>query len=238
MNSFDLIVVMPVYNEEEIIETVIDDWNEHLKKLHIKFLIHAYNDGSKDKTLSVLHILEKKYPHLKTTDKPNSGHGPTILKAYRDNTDADWIFQIDSDNEIQADNFQKFWEQRDNYDFLIGKRTSRSQPLSRRIVSSISRLTVRLFYSGKIYDVNSPFRLMRNERFQPLFHSIPADYFAPNVIISGLAGWKKLRTLEIPVIHVNRQTGSVSIKKWKLLKSALRSFRQTISYRFSRNGNF
>ena len=61
----DLTVVMPVYNEEEIISVVIEDWIENLKKLKIDFIIKTYNDGSKDNTLNVLQELENQYPELK-----------------------------------------------------------------------------------------------------------------------------------------------------------------------------
>ena len=62
-------------------------------------------------------------------DKLNSGHGPTILQAYRENSDADWIFQTDSDDEIGPEQFEDLWRSRDNYDFLIGRRV-RLRPAS------------------------------------------------------------------------------------------------------------
>ena len=67
--------------------------------------------------------------------------------------------------------------------------------------------------------------------------TIPEDTFAPNVIISGVACLKKLNVTEIPVHHRNRQTGEVSIKKIKLLKAALKSFFQTITYRIVNGEN-
>ena len=32
--------------------------------------------------------------------KTNSGHGPTILLGYRENSDCAWVFQMDSDDEM------------------------------------------------------------------------------------------------------------------------------------------
>jgi hypothetical protein len=45
-----------------------------------------------------------------------------------------------------------------------------------------------------------------------------------------------MRILEKPVQHNERMTGEVSIKKWKLLKAAGRSFWQTIRFSFSEQG--
>ena len=229
----ELAVVMPVYNEEEIIETVIKDWVEELTKLNISFQIHPYNDGSKDGSLKKLQELEKSIPELIVHDKPNSGHGPTILKAYVENSDFEWVFQLDSDNEMSASSFKELWDSKSGNDFIIGQRTNRDQPLSRKIVSFISRLIIKVFYSSTIYDVNSPFRLMRTEKFKPVFEAIPSYFFAPNIIISGLAGYLKFKTLEVPVNHINRQTGEVSIKKWKLFKFSAKSMLQTIRFRFT-----
>ena len=126
-----LAVVIPVYNEEGSIEVVIADWAKVLDQLQIDYRLCAYNDGSKDNTHKILDGLLDKFPKLHAIHKVNSGHGPTILKGYKENLDCEWLFQVDSDNEMKAEHFPKLWEQRDNYDFLIGKRINRQSPFSR-----------------------------------------------------------------------------------------------------------
>ena len=226
-----LAVIMPVYNEEGIIAAVIKRWSSALDALGIDYSVHAYNDGSKDKSLPILTALAQTHPTLTVHDKTNSGHGSTILQGYRENAGRyTWLFQIDSDNEMGPECFHVLWENRKQYDFLVGIRDGRNQPLSRKIVSFVSRLCVRVFYGKGVWDVNSPYRLMRSEKFERIYNMIPADTFAPNVVISGMAARLKLRFFECPVLHENRKTGMVSIKKWKLFKAASRSFKQTIAF--------
>jgi dolichol-phosphate mannosyltransferase len=167
-------------------------------------------------------------------DKPNSGHGPTILKGYKENSDATWIFQTDSDNELPASHFHVLWENRDDYAFLLGLRDGRLQPLPRKLISMISRFVIQMFYKKAVTDVNSPYRLMKSVKLKDVFESIPEDTFAPNVIISGMVGVKNLKLFETLVPHQNRTTGEVSIKKWRLFKAACRSLFQTIMYTYSR----
>ena len=228
----NLAIIMPVYNEEGAIEGVINDWTNLLNDLKINYTIFAYNDGSKDNTSSILHKLKEKYINLRCIDKNNSGHGATILQGYREQSnDYNWIFQIDSDNEMSSEGFKILWEKRFDYDFLVGTRDNRVQPLTRKIISIISRLTVKIFYGmGGPHDVNSPYRLMRSDVFKKLFENIPTDTFAPNVIISGFVANKKINYFEAPVTCKTRTTGEVSIKKWKLLKAAIKSFIQTIIF--------
>jgi glycosyltransferase involved in cell wall biosynthesis len=227
----ELAVVMPLYNEEASIELVVDKWVCEFERLQINFELHAYNDGSKDNSWELLKQLAEKYPALKIHNKVNTGHGPTILLGYREQCHIPWLFQIDSDDELDIMGFEDMWQSKDNYDFLIGNRGNRNSPLARQIITLFTWLTTTLFYGRGIHDINSPFRLMRSVRFKDLFHKIPEDTFAPNVIISGFVAAKKLRYKEVPIVHQFRRAGEVSIKKWKLLKAALRSFWQTIKFR-------
>jgi glycosyltransferase involved in cell wall biosynthesis len=228
MNS--LSVIMPVFNEEGAIAKVLDRWLNELKRLKIDFRIHVYDGGSKDSTVEILNQYADRDSRV-IAHELILPHGPTILFGYRQHCDTKWLFQVDSDDEIGPEFFEKLWEKRNKYDFLIGRRIGRDSPLFRRIVSFFSRAVVRYLYGTGVYDVNSPYRLMRSEVFKDAFNKIHSDALVPNVIISGIACRNKVRILELPVEHKNRTTG-VSIKKMKLLKAAVRSLFQMIRYRF------
>ncbi len=232
----NLALVIPVYNEDEIIKTVVKDWVDTLKQLNISFIIKLYNDGSTDSTKEVLGELYNTYPeYLEVINKPNSGHGPTILKGYVESADAEWVFQVDSDNEMEAKHFSQFWKVKDDYDFIIGKRVGRESPLFRKLMSFISFMTVAIFYGGKVRDVNAPYRLMRNNVFNKGFQKIPSDTFAPNLIVSGLSNKKGLRVKIFDVKFKERETGEVSLGSNipKLMKVSLKSLLQTIQYALS-----
>jgi glycosyltransferase involved in cell wall biosynthesis len=228
---------MPVYNEEGAIRDVIDKWTKEFFRLGIDFQIHAYNDGSRDNTLCILNHLASENNNVIVHDKLNSGHGPTIIQGYRENSNTEWLFQIDSDDEIGAESFGDLWVNRNRFQFLIGKRIRPQQPLTRKLISSISRIIVELLYGNKVYDVNSPYRLMKTEALKKIFFSLPDNMFAPNVVIAGAVSLSRLRCYEIPVQQRERVTGEVSIKKMKLLKAVLQSFYQTITYRFKMKKN-
>jgi dolichol-phosphate mannosyltransferase len=227
----DVAVVMPVYNEAECICDVLDDWTGELDRLAITYRLIVLNDGSRDATAEALARCANK-PQIQVINKKNSGHGPTILQGYGIAVqEARWVFQVDSDNEIKAEQFKKLWTEREKYDAVIGVRDGRQQPFSRKIISWVSRLVVRMFYGQGVIDVNCPFRLMRTEVLKQILQQIPSNTFAPNVAISGFFALRKVGLLNQPVRHTNRQTGEVSIKKMKLLKAAAKSFLQIIQIR-------
>ena len=81
MPSETLTVVVPVFNEEDIVETEIARWVVTLRSLNIPFRIAAYDDGSRDGTLRRLHHLAHHYPEVDVYTHPNCGHGPTMIEA-------------------------------------------------------------------------------------------------------------------------------------------------------------
>ena len=224
----ELAVVMPVYNEAACIAEVIRSWMDCLAALQIDFRLLVLNDGSTDATAQALAGIPASQ-RIEIVHKTNSGHGPTIMTGYRQAVQmAQWVFQVDSDDEMPPGHFEDLWREREGRDFLIGYRENRSSPMGRKFITWVSRVTVRLLFGRGIRDVNCPYRLMRASALGELLPAIPAGAFAPNVILSGLAMRRGLRLMERPIPHRQRRTGSASIVKWKLWRSAGVSFLQTI----------
>ena len=227
----DLAVIMPVYNEEACIVGVVVSWREVLSSLDINFRMMVLNDGSQDGTIPALATFAGD-DRIGVVNKENTGHGPTILRGYRQAVKvADWVFQCDSDGEMKAEHFPVLWEERDGYDALFGVRQGRAQNIGRKLISACSRLTVRLVFGPGVVDVNTPYRLIRADILSRIVNQIPDETFAPNVIISGALAKAGARIYNHPVPHESRQTGAVSIVKWKLWRAAGKSFWQTLRCR-------
>ena len=222
-----LSVVMPVYNEGAVIAEVVTAWIQELERLGIDYEFRAYDDGSADETGRILERLAAEQHGMVVTRKANSGHGPTILRGYRE-AFGEWIFQVDSDDEMGPEHFGQLWAQRDDYDLLVGRRQHRDSPLARRLITAGSRATVWALFGRAVTDVNAPYRLIHRSALARLLSRIPDDTFAPNVIISGLAAREGLRVREVWVPHRGRRTGTVSIVKWRLWRAAACAFAQTL----------
>ncbi len=226
----ELILVMPVYNEAECIVAVVRKWRDAFERLAIDFELLLLNDGSKDDTARELERFEND-PHVRVVNKTNSGHGPTILRGYREAVArADWVFQVDSDDEMGPEPFGEFWKRRDRYDALFGIRWHREQDGARRVLSAGSRVLVGLMFGRGVRDVNVPYRLMRASKLAPIVAAIPEDTFAPNLLISGVLGRERHRVTNRNVLHENRKTGTASLDSRKLGRIALLSGRQTLAF--------
>ena len=234
MESNVLYIVMPAYNEEANIENVVAQWYSVLTKINnqegVKSKLLIANDVSKDKTYEIMLRLTTSYPDLEPLDKPNSGHGATILYLYRKAIEAgaDYIFQTDSDGQTNPDEFWQFWENRNKYDFQIGNRSTREDGIDRIFVTRVLRFVVRLMFGVYVQDANTPFRLMKTDRLQAVLQVIPSDFFLCNVAISAIAVKWNERCRWYPITFKPRQAGTNSINFKRIIKigwKALKDFK-------------
>jgi len=218
---------MPVYNEEGCIAAVVRAWRDTLCAAGIHFTMIVIDDGSRDRTPQILDELAND-ERIRIIHQANMGHGPTILRGYKLAVSlADWVFQCDSDDEMSPESFGRLWAVRRQADAIFGCRQHRSQSIQRWWISMCSRAAVRLFFGRGPKDVNTPYRLLRSSVLEPILEHIPADTFAPNVIISGALSVTGAAIRDVPVACHRRRTGNPSIHRWRLWRAALRSFGQT-----------
>ena len=225
--------VLPAYNEEANIEEVIAQWHPICEKINAEGneakLIIA-NDGSKDRTFAIMQSLQSKYPLLVPLDKPNSGHGATVLYLYRHAIEkgADYIFQTDSDGQTLPEEFWQMWNNRHNYDFQIGTRGGRQDGASRVFVTKTLRLVVWLMFHVWVKDANTPFRLLKTDKLIPILDVIPQDYNLANVAVSAIAVRWNYNIGWYPITFRPRQGGvnSINMKRiFKIGRNALADFR-------------
>lgn len=217
---------MPAYNESENIESTVLQWYPVIEKINesgkaCAFLAIA-NDGSKDNTYEVMTAMkeQKNLTNFLPLNKPNGGHGATVLFLYRFAIEngADYIFQTDSDGQTDPEEFWQMWEHRHEYDLQIGYRKNRQDGASRVFVTKTLKLLVWLMFHEWVTDANTPFRLMKREKLQRIMDVIPKDYFLCNVAITAIAKkWKySMRFYEIT--FKPRQGGVNSINMKRIIK--------------------
>ena len=232
-----LVVVIPVYNEQDCIEEVITSWgsflNGYLKDITFKIVV--INDGSKDNTPKILDDLTTTLPYLHRVHQKNGGHGEAVLNGYAEalKFTPDWVFQVDSDNQFLPEDFPKLWENRSKSDFILGFRKKRYDEFNRLIITRIVRIIIFLLYGVFVTDSNIPYRLIKGTYLPLLLRDLPGRPFAPNIFLTVMAKKDGNDLMFIPVTHKERETGQVSIIKWKLLKVCFRSAKELLSFAFT-----
>jgi dolichol-phosphate mannosyltransferase len=209
-----LAVIIPVYNEEDSIEKVVNDWKKILppKLFDLVFV----NDGSSDHTKSILLKCKKKIKNLIVINKINEGHGKAVCDGYNFaiKKKYKYIFQTDSDNQFFASDFKKLWNKKNdfNYDIILGNRFKRNDPFIRVFLSKfVLRLFLKILFNKNVIDPNIPYRLIRTSFMSEFIKLKPQSFIAPNIIMTLHA--KKV--IFVRVKHSKRSYGEI---QWPLKK--------------------
>lgn len=221
----ELVLVVPVYNEEEAIVQVLTEWRTELERTvgAGKFAILVVDDGSKDRTPERLSALG--WPELRVHRHINRGHGQSCLAGYLEveKMGVPLLFQIDSDGQCDPAGFARVWERRGRKPAIYGRRVTRDDGFARRLISSILRLSLKVTRGTRLNDTNVPFRLYDTALAAAAARRIPADFNLANIAMALLlepAGFE-----EIPIHFRDRIGGQPAVRLWGFAPKALRLHR-------------
>ena len=230
----NLFIVMPAYNEEDNIEAVIKQWYPILKGKGEKSRLVIADSGCTDRTHEIIEDLKKNgYPNIRTFSKGDKQHGPKVLNLYKYAivNGADYIFQTDSDGQTNPDEFGKFWDNRNEYDVVLGYRPIRGDGKDRKFVENVVCLIVRLFFGVRVQDANAPFRLMKTGVVKKYIGRFPKDYNIPNIIFTTYFVYYNEKVLFLPITFKPRQGGKNSINVKSIVKIGIKALGDFAAFR-------
>lgn len=229
-----LYIVIPAYNERDNVRQVIKDWYPIIETFgNEDSRLVIINDGSKDDTYDILCEESRNHPKLLPLTKKNGGHGSTVLYGYWYAIEhkADYIFQTDSDGQTNPEEFKKFWENRREYDAIIGHRVVRGDGKQRKMIENVVCLLLRIIFRVKVKDANAPFRLMRTEVVEKYINRLPKDYNLPNIMFTTYFVYFNDRVKFFEITFKPRQGGVNSINFKKIVKIGWKAIGDFINLR-------
>lgn len=203
-----LCVVMPAWNEGEGIASFVAELNDALSQLDPHFIV--VNDCSTDNTADEVTRLQSQGVSLELHTNPhNSGHGPSTITALALGLARSprAVVAVDGDGQfVPADVLRVATTLlQGGFDVVEGTRTSRNEPLYRRVVSSVTRGLVWSRCGLAPRDANTPLRAYQISSLSEVLKSVPRNSATPNLLISAVSRKWGLRIAEIPVLSVPRR---------------------------------
>jgi glycosyltransferase involved in cell wall biosynthesis len=209
--SIDLTVILPVHNEAESIQKVVEEWLPYLDSLGISFEVLICEDGSTDGTQEILRQLAARHPQVRQDSVDyRRGYGPAVIDGYA-KARGRYALASDSDGQINPRVLSEFWQLRNSYDAVMGVRTPRRDPLSRKIYSRLFYSYHQLLFATKLRDPSCPFVLIETAKARRMIGLL--NYMREGFWWGFVAACKKrgLSICEIEVEHRERFAGTTRV---------------------------
>lgn len=227
-----LSIVMPVFNEQDVIADVLSEFAQVLQRFERPEFI-VVNDCSTDQTGMILQSVQTLIPYLRVINLPqNRGHGAALARAFREAT-GELIFHCDSDRQFVAEDFWLLYQkmEEEGLDAVIGWRGKRKDPFARLLLSRLLQTFLLLLFGVLLPDSNSPFRLYRRKALDRLLLVLPVQPMVPSILMAVGAKKMKMNVGWVEVRHRARTTGKSFLRSWKIFRLCIPAFREVLQFK-------
>ncbi|OUW01530.1 MAG: glycosyltransferase [Betaproteobacteria bacterium TMED156] len=202
-----LSLVIPIFNEENAIASLVDKLNFALnEKYSNNFEVILVDDGSIDNTSEVLSEIEKSYYWLKTITLARNYGQSTALQAGFDFSKGEIIVTMDGDLQNEPADVPRLidlLEENPDVDVISGWRKNRQDAaITRKIPSKIANSIISLVTGVKLHDYGCSLKVYRSKIIKNL-----RLYGEMHRFIPAIASEVGAKIIEIPVVHHPRKTG-------------------------------
>lgn len=148
-------LVVPAYNEEELLASTVGSLLETLKSLDATFEIVIVDDGSADATPQIADRLARDHDEVSVVHQANQGIG-AALKAGIDRASLEYVALWPADMPCEVDDMQPYLAHLGKASVVVGCRRRRPEDynLLMRFNAMLYPYIVRLLFGLRLRDVN------------------------------------------------------------------------------------
>ena len=202
--QLDLSIVVPIYNEAESIETLVQAIADAVGPLDLSYEIICVDDGSKDGSTEVLTNLARRRTDLKAVIlRRNYGQTPAMAAGF-ESAKGKVIVTLDGDLQNDPVDIPLLLAKLDEgYDLVSGWRRKRQDAaLTRLLPSKIANMMIAKVTGVKLHDYGCSLKAYRAELIADMNLYGELHRFLP-----ALAYIEGARITEVPVRHHARRFG-------------------------------
>lgn len=214
--SYQLTIVIPVYNEADNLLRVEKECVEFFKNALVKSKVLFVNDGSRDKSQQLIEeICTRNKDFTFISFKENRGLSAAI-KAGFDYTSTPLVGYIDADLQTSPEDFNKLLEYSKDYHLVTGVRADRKDSFVKNMSSKIANGIRRAFTKDGMDDTGCPLKIIHTDYAKriPMFKGL--HRFLPAMILL-----QNGKIIQIPVQHFPRIAGKANFGLWNRLLGPL-----------------
>jgi hypothetical protein len=202
-------ILMPVCNEADVIEFVINEWIDEVFKYLPKGSEFLFDEAaSTDGTKEILKRLSKKYTFIKVEYRDKKDGFANASRRLYERARCHWVFFTDSDGQYLASDFWKLAKfTNSEFDLIRGAKIGRKDPFIRRFASAIFNKIIQFLFNINYLDFNSAFFIVRKDALKNI---LPTLVCMPTLINTEFLLRLELENYlikQIYVLHRQRQFG-------------------------------
>ena len=214
-----LSLIVPCYNEQEVLPLFHRKATEVLEKMGCEYDLIFVDDGSKDDTLALMKGLAKKDPHVKYLALSRNFGKESAMYAGLCSAKGDYVAVMDADMQDPPSLLPRMLDklQTGKYDCVAARRVSRAgEPKIRSIFARTFYKLVNLISETEIVDGARDFRLMKQDMVRAVIAMGESNRFS-----KGIFSWVGFRTGWVEYENVERAAGTTKWSFWGLVRYAM-----------------
>lgn len=156
MNTPQLSIVVPLYNEEESLPELVAWINRIAKQAKLTYEVILVDDGSNDTSWAVIKDLKIKYAEVKGIKfRRNYGKSAALFSGF-EAARGKVIITMDADMQDSPDEIPELYKmiKEQGYDMVSGWKQKRYDPISKTLPSKFFNRTARNISGIKLHDFN------------------------------------------------------------------------------------
>lgn len=220
MRKEKLSLVVPCYNEEEVLPYFYDEFCKVAGTLEeVEIEIIFVDDGSRDNTLNVIKKFANKDKRVKYIQFSRNFGKESAIYAGLENAHGDYVAMMDADLQDPPELLYKMlhlmWEK--GYDSVATRRVDRKgEPPIRSFFARCFYHFMKKISTTEIMDGARDFRLMNRKFVNAVIQMKEYNRFS-----KGIFGWVGFKTKWIEFDNVERKVGETKWSFWKLFLYSL-----------------
>ena len=190
-------IVIPLKDEEQNIEPLIEEIREAMLKLDAPWEIIAINDGSTDDTKPILDRLANDDINLRPIHFTENFGQSSAFDAGFKAAKGKWIVTIDGDGQNDPKDIEKLIKHANDADLVCGLRQKREDSLVKRWISKLGNSVRTFFLKDGIADTGCSLKLYKKEALKHIKMYDGLHRFLPALFL--------IEGFRIKTVHVNHR---------------------------------
>jgi len=217
-HDISLSLVLPAYNESDIVQKTIANCIWSLVRMVNDFEILVVDDGSTDGTAGIVKTITTYESRVKLfCHQENQGYGAALSTGFAKAT-KQYTMYMDSDGQFDIRDLNSMLPLLSSYDGVFGYRVDRQDAWIRKINAWGWNVLVRFVFRLSIKDVDCAFKILRTDYFREVALESRGALLSTEIVYKFIrAGYTYTQAA---VHHFPRKAGkSAGASKWAIVQA-------------------